>query len=292
MERAERFLAALRETLELTDRLNKRSLERQFWVPRPSSVFDRELQNTQVDKRGIPWGQDEATYAFEMAYMSMFAVGDHLAAIHTLLQPPIPVLGQAVLARSVFESAAFAFWIMDPHITVRQRVARAYLVFWSEAKRNLKVTPKHETANVAAAQMHLDKVLGRIDELGLSRAGVTVEGEQIPSKTVLVAELFADDLLQPHKNIYSPYSGVTHGEMTALMTRKLTPTGADPVWSITPRQLTENVELAMAAFRALHRRLCFGGMGAQGMGGQPGLEHRLWENNVGRRLEAIHRALV
>jgi hypothetical protein len=287
-----RLLTVLRETLELTDRLHQRSLEPAFWAPRPASVLDRELRNTEVDQQGTAWGPDEPTYAWEMARMSMVAVGDHLASIRKLLEPPLPIYGQAVLARSVFESAAFAFWMTDPQITVRQRVARAYLVFWDEARTARKNAGKVGTPeDITAAQGHLDTVVARVNELGVTRAVVqgkeTVEGQQIPTKTALIAALFAGDVRHGHQGIYSPYSSVTHGEMTGLLTRRLTVAAGGAVLTITPRQLIENVELAMIAFRALHRRLCSAGMGAQ-----PNLQAQLWEHNVGRRMQAIHRKLV
>ncbi len=102
MEPAERLLTALCGVLDVTDRLIARCGQPAFWTPRPSSVFDRELLNTEVDQHNRPWGPEEPRYAYEMAQLSMMVIGDHLAGIRKLLQPPFPIFGQAVLARSVF----------------------------------------------------------------------------------------------------------------------------------------------------------------------------------------------
>lgn len=291
-------LAALSKTLKLTDRLIKRSSGDDFWKPRPGSVFDCELQNTERDANGAPWGPDEPTMAFEAARVSlMYPIRDHLGSMRKLLKPNIPTLGHAVLARSIFESAGFAFWMADPQITVRSRVARIYAVLWEIAKTNVKQSPPGD----AAAQAHLASILARISELGFKIVKVNPnkpkspeiidECGQIPTKTKWVENLFAGDIRSDYAKIYSPYSGIAHGELAALMTRRFVRPGVDPVFSIEERQLTENIELSLAAIRPLYKRVCIGGMGTMGMGGEHGVEYRQWEHNVGRRLIAVHKAI-
>jgi hypothetical protein len=294
---AEQLLTTLTETLELTERLIVQASEPDFWKPRSSSVFDGELQNTEKDTNNIPWGPNEPTMAYEMAQVSLFPIGDHLASIRKLLVPPLSMLGQAVLARSVFESAAFAFWMTDPKITVRERVARIYAVLWDIAKTNLREATKHGSAEQAAGQDHLDSILARISELGfniikVNGKKVIDECGEIPTKTTHVAELFSGAVKNDYTKIYSPYSGVTHGEIAAVLTRRYTKPESAAEWLITPRQLTENVELPVAAFGTLYRRLCEAGMGTQNADGSPGADEQLWVNEVGERFAAIHRSLL
>ncbi|RZU46686.1 hypothetical protein EV385_6763 [Krasilnikovia cinnamomea] len=288
----ERFLALLQETLELTGRAVRRDLEPGFWVPRPSSPFDADLANTELGAQGVAWGATEPTYAFEMAQLGMIAVDDLIAGIRKLLDSPLPIFGQTVLARAAFENAATAFWLTDPQITVRQRVARAYLVIVDESSTALKITNEVGTSQQkAAAQTHLDTVRTHVTDLGLSLTGsgknLAIDGEKSPSKTARVQALFAGSVPNLYKVIYSLYSGVTHGEMTGLLSRLHTPASGPTVWTLTPRQLTENVELALVAYRQLRRRLTAGGMGTRS-----DLPLQLWEENVGRRMQAIRARLV
>ena len=140
--------------------------------------------------------------------------------------------------------------------------------------------------------MHLDRVKLRIAELGFTTAKVNkkwtiVECGPMPTKTEWVETLFAGEIQQDYTKIYSPYSGVTHGEISALMTRLYTRPGGTPEWLIQPRQLTENVELPLAGISALFKRL-----NDAGMGDQPHTELEEWEEYVAERFDAIHRALV
>jgi hypothetical protein len=289
----EQFLGTLSETLEKTRELIDISLRAEFWTPRPSSTFDGELNNTETATNGDAWGPDEPRIAYEMAQLSMTAIADHLSSIRKLLQPPLSIFGQAVLARSVFESAAFAFWMTDPAIDVRARVARSSLIFWDVAQTHLREAKKQGGTAETAAQKHLDDTRQRIANLGftLAKAGnkwAIDPYDPIPSKTHWVADLFASNLQQgQHTKIYSPYSGLTHGEIYALTTRLLTDPGNQNVWTVTPQQLAENVELSLAAFHALYRRLSLAGMGAD-----PNTDFEEWEDYVVERLDAIRKAIT
>ena len=294
----ERMLEVLREVLGLTGRAARRRYEPSFWAPRPDSPFGADLSNTEVDVHGQPWGPDEPTMAFEMARLSILLIDDSLTSIDKLLAPPFPPLpmyGQEVLARSVLESAGFAFWLMDPQITVRQRVARTYLHFWEAAVTAVKnANVVGSTQDITGAQAHLASILRRVDELGLghgkNNGKTTIGGEQLPSKTARVTAVLAGKVRGGYKIVYSVYSGVAHGEMAGIMSRRLDPpaSGMQPVMTITPRQLLGNVELAAAAFGQLQDRLCRGGMGSSPLE----VANQLWEHNVGRRLHAIRSRLV
>lgn len=293
----DRLLAVLRETLDLTGRAARRRLDPSFWIPRATSTFGADLTNTEVDVHGAPWGSQEPTMAFEMARLSMIVIDDYLTSIRKLLEPPFPPLpmyGQEVLARSVLESAGFAFWLVDPQITVRQRVARTYLVLWDAAGRAVENAKKvGTTQDAASAQAHLDSILRRVDDLGLGHVKKPrrlIAEERLPSKTDQVTALLAGKVRGGHEIVYSLYSAVAHGEMTGILSRRLDPpaSGATSVMTITPRQLVGNVELAVVAFGQLQERLCSGGMGS----GPRELASWSWEHNVGRRLNAIKSWLV
>lgn len=292
------MLEVLREVLDVTGRAARRRYELAFWTPRSDSPFGADLANTEVDVHLRPWGPQEPTMAFEMARLSILVIDDFLTSIDKLLAPPLPPLpmyGQEVLARSVLEGAGFAFWLMDPQITVRQRVARTYLHFWEAATTAVKnATAVGSAHDVTSAQTHLDSILTRVDELGLGhgkkKGKTTIGGEELPSKTARVTAVLAGKVRSGHEIVYSLYSGVAHGEMTGILSRRLDPpaSGTDPVMTITPRQLLGNVELAAAAFGQLQERLCRGGMGSS----PREVANQLWEHNVGRRLLTIRSRLT
>jgi hypothetical protein len=282
------LLAQLREVLDLTGRAALRRLDPAFWQPRPGSVFAAELANTVVDVHGVPWGPQEPTMAFEVAQLSVVAVEDFLTGIRKLLEPPfppyVPKFGAAALCRSALESAATAFWMTDPQITVRQRVARVYLVLWDEHKTAVKnATKAGTTQEEATARADLAALLTRIDDLGLGHVKQTVGGEALPTKTEKVTALLAGEVRAAHDVVYSLYSAVAHGDMTGILARRLG-TG----WTITPRQLTEDVEMAVAAVGILQERLCLGGMGSS----PREAANWFWKHNAGRRLRAVRDRLA
>ncbi|MEU1813221.1 hypothetical protein [Micromonospora aurantiaca (nom. illeg.)] len=292
---ADWLLAQLREVLDLTSRAALRRLDPAFWQPRPGSVFAAELANTEVDVHGAPWGPQEPTMAFEMAQLSLVAVEDFLTAIRKLLEPPfppyVPKYGAAALCRSVLESAANAFWLADPRLTVRQRVARVYLVLWDEHNTAVKNATKALAAKaltaqeVATARADRDALLTRIDDLGLgyTKKPRTVGGEALPTKTEKVTALLAGEVRAVHDVVYSLYSGFAHGDMTSILASRLG-TG----WTITPRQLTQDVEMAVAAVGILQERLCLGGMGSS----PREAANWFWQHNAGRRLRAVRDRLA
>ena len=287
------LLAQLREVLDLTSRAALRCLAPAFWQPRPGSVFAAELANTELDVHGQPWGPQEPTYAFEATWLSLVAVEDFLTGIRKLLEPPfppvVPKYGAAALCRSVLESAATAFWLSDPQLSVRQRVARIYLLLWDEHKTSVKNATKAFAAQaltaqeVATAQAARDALLTHIDDLGLARVRQTVGGEALPSKTEKVTSLLAGEVRAVHDVVYSLYSGLAHGDMTSILATRLG-TG----WTITPRQLTQDVEMAVAALGILQERLCLGGMGSS----PREAANWFWQHNAGRRLRDVHDRLA
>lgn len=167
-------------------------LDPSFWRPQPNSKFHGDLTNAELDANGAPWDSEEPRVAFEMARLCVTLIGDHLASMRKLLEPPLPLYGVEVLSGSVLESAALGYWLMDPQITGRQRVARAYLVCWDEARTAVRNAGKvGTTEDVTDAENHRDMILARVDELGLGHAKDTVNGERLPSKTDRVTALLA-----------------------------------------------------------------------------------------------------
>jgi hypothetical protein len=92
-------------------------------VIEPGSMGAREQANTETGPGG-PWGDIPPHTALSLAKMKLTVAADHIGSLHKLLQPPLPLFGLMVMARASLEASAKAYWLLDPSISVRDRVAR------------------------------------------------------------------------------------------------------------------------------------------------------------------------
>jgi len=89
----------------------------------PGSLAVVEQANTETGPAG-KWGDVPPHTALSLAKLKLTASADHIASLHKLLQPPLTLFGLPVMARASLEASAKAFWVLDPALSVRQRVAR------------------------------------------------------------------------------------------------------------------------------------------------------------------------
>lgn len=72
-----------------------------------------------------PWGDDPVEQAYWAGELLLLACADTARSACRLLEgDPTPVYAHVALARSALEHAGRAWWLLDPEITVRQRIAR------------------------------------------------------------------------------------------------------------------------------------------------------------------------
>jgi len=74
---------------------------------------------------GGAWGDEPAHTALSLANLKRVVAQDHLGSLNKLLLPPITLFGPMVAARASVESSALAYWLLDPALTLRERVSRA-----------------------------------------------------------------------------------------------------------------------------------------------------------------------
>lgn len=90
----------------------------------PHSVAWTELSNDEHGPAGA-WPRVVVKTAYSVAELYLLAAMDHLGSLAVLIMPPTPLFGWAVAARSSIEASARAWWLLDPALSVRQRVARS-----------------------------------------------------------------------------------------------------------------------------------------------------------------------
>lgn len=96
--------------------------------PVAGSKIDFEMNhNGEFDIDAKPWGSQATKSALSLAGVATQATGHFLLSLGQLLRPgePLSLFGFQVVARSCVEAAARAWWLLDPSINARERVARA-----------------------------------------------------------------------------------------------------------------------------------------------------------------------
>jgi hypothetical protein len=88
------------------------------------SPFLLEQANSETGPAG-KWGDVPVHTAMSLASLKLTAAQDHIASLYKQLQPPHTLFGLAVMARASVEASAKAFWLLDPKLSVRDRIARS-----------------------------------------------------------------------------------------------------------------------------------------------------------------------
>ena len=270
-----------REALEATLRFGSRHLGSARWEPSTASEAIDELANTEIGANGVPWGENAPRTAYAAANLMMTGVLDNLAAIGQLLDDKMSVTGPTILARSAIETAAGVFWLMEPGIRVRKRVCRELALSLTSARRAGQIAKEFQDQGftlppeVAAAAQEEARVLQRIADLGITLVGAgfrpMVGTEQPMDDTGATAAMLKAVIpTAPPEFVYRAYSAITHGQIYGLM-NFMAPDGSGILhWNLPPEVLDSTVQLAIAAFREVHRRI-------QTVMGWGKLEPDLWE---------------
>jgi hypothetical protein len=197
--------------------------------PELGSQADREWNHNVEFGPGGAWGTNPVEFAYAVAGTALIpAAGQYLAALSQLLNDEMALFGFQAVVRSLVESAARSWWILDPDIDARERVERAYEERWYSLhelrKANNSVRPQplktHEPLMVkiaaGAAQLGLTERRSGDREL-LSANEIRGYGSQRPTSTDLIPR-FLEPLGLPNGELwYRSVSGVTHSVLYATM---------------------------------------------------------------------------
>jgi hypothetical protein len=166
--------------------------------------------------------------ALSCASMVLGGAQDHLRGLESLLVAESSVYAPMTVARALLESAARAWWLLDPAIEARERISRAL----TERLKSL-----HEGAKIVRAMAEgsgqtkdLDHVNARIDHVAsIARQNdlrviedkggrpVAVAAERL-SATAIVAQLLAgrDGNMEFGEIAFRAWSGAPHGMLWGL----------------------------------------------------------------------------
>jgi hypothetical protein len=194
------------------------------WAGSPGSMADRDGRWTApgvaADKtiRAV-----DTTYA--AARLGLIAVTDHAASLGRLITDPdlTGCLAVEAVARSAVETAARSWWLVEPGLTARQRVARflADQLFSAYRAKDMARRMNWPTG-VAGISPEANEIKAKCDELGLdydaNQSAPTVDGQRRPGATPLVAALMHDTIYSAsYPLVYALTSATTHGTHFALM---------------------------------------------------------------------------
>jgi hypothetical protein len=197
--------------------------------PESGSQADQEWHHNTETGPGGAWGRKPVEFAYAVAGTALIpAAGQYLAALSQLLNDKMALFGFQAVVRSLVESAARSWWILDPNIGTRTRVERAYEERWYSLqelrKANNSVKPEplktHEnlmlTISADAAQLGLTERTDGEQELVNVRK-IVGYGRRRPNSTELIPD-FLEPLGLPNGELwYRSASGVTHSVLYATM---------------------------------------------------------------------------
>ncbi len=142
-------------------------------LPVDGSPYLREQSSDERSPDGSSWEPDALQLPGAIATHSALAVEGNLNGVASMLEPRARAgLAPLALTRVVAEGAARGWWLVDPDVTVRERVARAYRLRIDGLKGATGVAERltNVPAPVVAEQRaRLHECYGEVERLGLGR---------------------------------------------------------------------------------------------------------------------------
>ena len=212
----------LRSVIEQAAETAAKYLDAPVWEPSPGSEGAAEVANAETGPAGS-WGESPVRTAHALTHALMDAALAHLRALALLYVDSPPEMAPTTIARSVMETAATAWWIMEPGIGTRSRVARVTserLRSALEAAKAIGNLPP--TVNPADYSETEQQVHQYATDLGLTAAAgdVRINGQVRRNSTDLISLLFETETelnRSQARLVYPVYSGVAHGLLYGIM---------------------------------------------------------------------------
>jgi hypothetical protein len=184
------------------------------WEPVWQSEAGRECANAERGPDGL-WGEDQVRTLFAGGAMYLHTILDCVQAIAATLTPDTTPYVTETLARAAMEAGAVLWWLLEPGIGVRMRVARFWLIRASGAERLAEAAALTDPgaapgaygetpAMVEAAIRGLGLIFTRKQDRRTGRWSWTCEGEKLPSYTARATAFEAACGMTAAYSIYSP----------------------------------------------------------------------------------------
>lgn len=193
------------------------------WTPAWRSDAEDEVKATSRLLRtdGGPWGESPLSTVFPIAGMLIDTVIQNADAIHVLLESrATSTLALDAQARAALEAAAQAWWLLEPGVGGRARVARLYVLRRSSACRLEQAAQKMglpTTVGYGALVQELDDLyqgeLGLTPTLSPKGNWTGCESQMAFDYTARVKAFMEQIGQDPAAGPYAYYCGASHAEL-------------------------------------------------------------------------------
>ena len=197
-------------------------LDADVWEPAAGSEGAAEVANGEVGA-GDPWGEIPVRTAHAFTHALLDAALGHVSGLTLHYASKPAPMAPTTVARSVFETAGIAWWLMEPGIEARSRVARVTSERLRSAREAAKAI-RHLPASVNPLDYSESEadVIAYAAHLGLTAAAgdKRIDGQERPNSTDLITSLFVTDSALDRdqaQTVYPVYSGVAHGLLYGIM---------------------------------------------------------------------------
>ena len=182
----------------------------------PGSRYALELANSETGPAG-KWGDEAVHTAMSLASLKLTAAKDHILSVHKLLVPPHSLYGLAVMARASVEASAKAFWLLDPNISVRERVGRSL---------GEQLYSAEEASSALALLIDNWKDPGTVDDIKAEAKDLGVKWQRPGNMTTRAGEVLRQHTERPAKacGAYMYMCAVAHSTQYATL-QHLKPVG-------------------------------------------------------------------
>jgi hypothetical protein len=238
-------------------------LDTPVWEPSPGSEGTAEVANQESGPAG-PWGEIPVRTAHALTHALMDTVLTHVRALALLYVDSPPAMAPTTVARSVMEAGATAWWIMEPGIGPRCRVARVTSERLRSAREAAKaISQLPESVDPADYSETEQQVRDYATALGLAamQGDPRIDGQVRPNSTDLISSLFETDTAlnrNQARMVYPVYSGVAHALLYGVM-QFLRPTvingEARLIWNTDPHIIDAVVSYTLAVVIAAMDRV-------------------------------------
>ena len=118
---------------EVADRVDRWTAQ-PAWIWEPGSTASVEIANGEVRQDGTPWGDRPVRTAYAYAQMATKLAVEFSRCAALIIGAGRPAPGIETEIRSALEAGSVAWWLLEPGLTVRQRVCRMQLLRRNSAR--------------------------------------------------------------------------------------------------------------------------------------------------------------
>lgn len=207
-----------------------------------------------------PWTANDIRAAYSVGSIALMTATQTLFSLSHLIRvdQQIAAYGFEVMSRSVIEASARAWWLYEPEIGVRARVARAKAVELFSVdeglkfQKKLKEPPVDHFGPVREVVLRDAETLGLTPYLNKNEELVGFEGQRRPNSTPIIEDLLVAVLgdRDAARVVYPLYSAIDHATIYA-MTRTLFTLGKTKTMATVSPEVT-NEQVVNAAAIAVH----------------------------------------